>query len=334
MAASRNSIDSSYKEQRAAQSKQLMAQRRRQEAEANPVIGIAHQCTPSKYPPYQVPANSVANTLLRYITNLQQNDCPARPRNWSTVLNHQDYRRDHSLVRYSDHIWNSLDCTHYVPVASLLGLQNQLSNGLPLPVLVSSLSRLGKDILAQTVWPKLSLSALLDTILVPGSARISVQDHQKSKLDTFTITESCKVVRNRFRLPIQNRGPAWNCLDVEDQLPGFKGPQPLKFGGNLLDWHFRTSNVSHRDPFDFSTLSGAKRLDQWLLVSEANSVSMAHVDVRFGTWVSCLAGKKTFWIRNPSVYDQDIWAQFDVNDDHRDFAEPWGRIDLTPGSVL
>ena len=191
-----------------------VAQRRQEEIEANPMIGIAHHCTPTKYLPYQALANSVASTLLQYFTKLQQNDCPARVENRSSVLNQLDYKRDHSLVKFSDHLWNNMDCTHYVLIASLLGLHNQLSTGLPLPVLISPLSRLGKDISAQTHWSQSSLRTVLDRILVPDSTEIAVQDHSKPKLDTFTISKSCKVVRNRFNLPFQNRGPAWNCLEA------------------------------------------------------------------------------------------------------------------------
>lgn len=111
-------------------------------------------------------------------------------------------------------------------------------------------------------------------------------------LDTFTVDKSCKAVRDRFTLPLQSRGPAWNCLEIEDNLPGFKGPLSLKHGGSVIYWQSRSSNSSTRDRFNYSALLGAKRVDKWLLVSEANSGSMAHVDVGFETWVSCLAGKK------------------------------------------
>ena len=177
-----------------------------------------------------------------------------------------------------------MDCTHYVPIASLLGLQNQPSGGLPFPVLVSPLSRLGKDISAQTIWSQSSLQTLLDEILAPDLAKVFAQDQQESKLDFFTTTKLRKIVRNRVNIPLQNRGPAWNCLEVEDNLSGFKGPLPLKSGGNLLDWQLKNSDISDRGRFDFSTLSGAKRVDQWLLVSEANFGSTAHVDVGVVTW--------------------------------------------------
>ena len=73
----------------------------------------------------------------------------------------------------------------------------------------------------------------------------------------------------------------------------------------------------------YEPVGGAKSLDNWLLISEKNSCSTA-------TWVSCLAGKKTLWVRNPSVDDQEVWSDFDIDDDHRLFSEPWARI---PGTI-
>ena len=61
---------------------------------------------------------------------------------------------------------------------------------------------------------------------------------------------------------------------------------------------------------------------------------MTYIDIGVATWVSCLAGKKTFWAQNQPVDDQEVWSDFDVDDDHRLFSEPWLRIDLYPGSVL
>lgn len=75
-------------------------------------------------------------------------------------------------------------------------------------------------------------------------------------------------------------------------------------------------------------------VDQWLLVSEKYSRSTAHIDVAYSTWVSCLIGKKTFWVHNPLFEDQQVWKEFDLKDDHWFFEEPWARIDLYPGSIL
>ena len=48
------------------QAKQRMILRRQQEAKVSPTIGIAHQCSPSVYPLYPTPANSVTNILVIY----------------------------------------------------------------------------------------------------------------------------------------------------------------------------------------------------------------------------------------------------------------------------
>lgn len=79
---------------------------------------------------------------------------------------------------------------------------------------------------------------------------------------------------------------------------------------------------------------GGKFLDQWLLISGKNSGSTAHVDIAVATWVSGLVGKKSFWLGNPSMDDDCVWSEFDVDCDHRLFFAPWARIDLYPGSIL
>jgi hypothetical protein len=85
----------------------------------------------------------------------------------------------------------------------------------------------------------------------------------------------------------------------------------------------------------WAAFPGGKRLDQWLLVSEKNSFSIAHVDVCLATWVSCLAGgKKTFWLRNLRPRDKLVWNNFNIHSDHKHFTEPWARVDLTPGYIL
>lgn len=119
------------------------------------------------------------------------------------------------------------NCDHYIPVAALNQFQSQLDNGLLFSILICPLSQLGQDIWDQTLWPRESLPTLLNTILTPDSATIEVHDHRKSKLNTFTITKTCKAVRARFDMSIKDRGPAWSFLEVKDYLIGFKGPKPL-----------------------------------------------------------------------------------------------------------
>lgn len=330
-----NASDAFAQEQKKpAQCKDLMNQKRERDAKISTTIGIATSCIPSKYPLYHAPTKSVASMMLRYIQNLQQNDCVARPGNWSRVINKKSYQKDHSQLNHLEHIWNSLHCTHYIPVTTSDGFQSELDNGLLLPVLISPISQFGQQISVQTPWPQESLQSLLHTILTPASAQIEVQDHGKTRIDKFTIPKTCKSVQARFDTPFKDRGPAWNCLEVKDCLPGFKGPKPLEFGASLRQWQFEDHSPSSKNRAEISVSPSAKHMDQWLLVSEANSGSFAHVDVGLGTWISCLKGKKTFWLRNPTIRDQRVWENFDVDNDHRSFTEPWGRVDLLPGSVL
>lgn len=161
-----------------------------------------------------------------------------------------------------------------------------------------------------------------------------------TRLRRFTTQrKTSDLVQSRFSLELKSRGCPWNFLPIDDWLPGFKGPQLLKNGASLLRWQLRNPEITnfYLQTFDPSVLGGAsgRFLDEWLLISEKRSGSTAHVNIGLGTWVSCLVGKKTFWFRNPSTMEDDaIWADFDIDSDHREFREPWARIDLYPGSNL
>ena len=185
-----------------------MKSSRQREAARNPNIGVATASNPSHYDSYPAPEDSVASTLLRYIQNLQQNSCIARPTTWSSIINHLSYRKNSQLTPYTEHIWNTIQCNHYVPVATLDQLETQLRNRLFLPALISPLSELGMEIMDQTSWPGKPLLNLLPSILSPSSENLEVQDHQQPTLNTFTISKTCKTVLNRFKKPLSNRGPA------------------------------------------------------------------------------------------------------------------------------
>lgn len=58
------------------------------------------------------------------------------------------------------------------------------------------------------------------------------------------------------------------------------------------------------------------------------------MDFAVATWVTCLAGKKTFWFRNPFGNDQIVWEYQDVDIDHQFCSEPWAQTDLYPGTTL
>lgn len=86
-------------------------------------------------------------------------------------------------------------------------------------------------------------------------------------------------------------------MEIRDQLSGFKGPLPLKDGAILRYWQMTNSDDTTINRYAYTPLPAAKAIDRWLLVLEKHSGSTA-------TWVSCLAGKQTFWVRNPSNEDQ------------------------------
>lgn len=210
----------------------------------------------------------------------------------------------------------------------MLSFKTQLEFGLFLPVVILPQSELSSSIARQSIWSGQPLEKLLDQILKYTQATIPVQDHSMPSLDNFTITKTCEEVRARFHIRPEDRGCPWNCVDIKDWLFGFKGPKPLENGANLQNWQLHKPDNTAKSLSAFEPIQGAKLLDEWLLVSEKNSGWTAHVDVGYATWVSCLAGKKTFWVRNPSIDDLPVWLNFDIGDDHRAFVEPWARIDL------
>lgn len=324
------------KQRKSDKSKDRMARKR--QLDNSSIVEIATSCEPAKYPTYDTLPDTVSSLYLSYLQSLQLNDCIARPTNWSEIINHASYQKSLKEAGIKQptlhHPWNNLRSVHYTPIVTSIRFQAQLNNGLPLPIFIPPGSQLGQEIASQTPWPSQPLAALLDLILKPDSALIETQDHSLPSIDMFTVTSTCKDVRARFNLDPNHRGPAWNCLEIKDTLVGFKGPRPLEDGGSLRRWQSKDISGIDKNRTEFLALPGAKQVDEWLLVSEKNSGSFAHVDVGFGTWISCLAGKKTLWLRNPSVRDRRIWTEFDVSDDHRAFQEPWGRIDLYPGSVL
>lgn len=264
--------------------------------------------------------------------------------NWSTVLNDFSVRQRNKLSLSAQqkskplpqqHVWNNQSLNHYCVANTDVDFQTQLDSGLFLPVVILPQSELSSSIASQSIWSGQSLEKLLDNILEPARSTIAVQDHSMPSPGKFTITKTCEEVRARFHTRPEDRGCPWNCVDIEDRLlGGFKGPKPLEFGASLRNWKLFDPNDTGKHLRLYAPLQGARFLDEWLLVSEKNSGSTAHVDVEYATWVSCLAGKKTYWVRNPSIDDLPVWLNFDIGDDHRAFVEPWARIDLYPGSTL
>lgn len=161
-------------------------------------------------------------------------------------------------------------------------------------------SELSASIQSRGIWSGRSLENLLDEILKDTQVTIAVQDYAKPSLDQFTLTKTCKEVRDRFDIRAKYRGCPWNCLEIRDQLSSFKGPLPLKDGANLRHWQMTNPDDTTMNRYAYTPLPAAKAIDRWLLVLEKHSGSTAHVDFGFATWGSCLAGKQTFWVRNPS----------------------------------
>lgn len=149
-----------------------------------------------------------------------------------------------------------------------LEFQVQLDSGLPLPVLIFPESELGILINAQSIWSGQSFKSLIDEILKDKDASIEVQDHNISSLERFTTTKTCRVVRARFDLALEDRGCPWNCLEIEDRHSGFKGPRFLENGASLQKWQLTNPKITSMNRSEYAPVQDAKSLDKWLLISE------------------------------------------------------------------
>lgn len=282
--------------------------------------------------------------MVQYLDSLQKNDVPARPTGWTSIFLDASLRKKHGLAfakststkrSARSHPWFDLRSDHYFLANTESEFEAQMHAGLLLPVLILPESELGLSISSQHPWLEKSLDELLNTIFNGKKSFTQVQDHSLATLGEFTKTKTSNLVQSRFSLGLKDRGCPWDCLEVVDRLPGFKGPKLLENGASLLRWQLRNLEITNLHQSAVDPVSGEKLLDQWLFISEKHSGSIVHVDIGVATWVSCLVGKKTFWLRNPSTSDDNlVWSNFDVNSDHRLFFEPWARIDLYPGSIL
>lgn len=195
----------------------------------------------------------MGHSIVQYLGNLQQNDAVARPTNWALVLLDTSLRKKYGLSlakqdktkeSAQQHIWNYVSFNHYSLADTGLEFQAQMDSGLPLPVLILPDSELGISIGAQHTWLGESLDMLLDNILGKKKLPIEVQDHGLSRLGESTTIKTCDMVRSRFNLSLEDRGCPWNCLEIDDRLPGFKGPKLLENGGSLLRWQVRNPRVT------------------------------------------------------------------------------------------
>lgn len=110
--------------------------------------------------------------------------------------------------------------------------------GLILPIVILPNSELSLSIASQHAWSGLSLDILLDSIFEGKKGSIEVQDHSLASLKDFTVTKTSDIVRSRFSLDLKDRGCPWNYLEVDDRLPGFKGPQLLKLVAVYFDGNY------------------------------------------------------------------------------------------------
>lgn len=331
MSAKRRRVDAERKQRK-----------RKQDAELAPQVKIPLFYQPERHLLYDAPANCASFLITRYLRNLQGNQVVARPNNWSEVLNNILVRKKYGLSTSQrskrsthEHVWNHVSLNH-CPVSTHDEFRHQLDSGLSLPVLILPGTELSLSIASQSIWSGRSLNDLLDEVLKEKSAVIKVQDHGLPNLCVFTTTKTCEEVRSRFNVKPEDRGCPWDCLKIFDDLYGFKGPKLLEYGASLRKWQLANpsnTSISLKDSA-YAPVRGSECINQWLLISEKHSASTAHVDVAVATWVSCLVGMKTFWIRNPSIDDQLVWENFNIDDDHRLFSEPWARIDVYPGSTL
>ena len=218
------------------------ALKRKRDANKSSALNSPIICDPEKYLLYNPPPNTVGWSIVQYLHSLQRNDVTAQPTIWSLVLLNSSVRRKNNLSllnRKKDkepsqqHVWHRLSLNHYCVASTSLEFKTQLDSGLPLPVLIFPGSELGILIKAQSIWSGQSFKSLIDEILKDKDALIKIQDHSISSLEEFITTKTCKLVRVQFDLALEDRGCPWNCLEIKDRLPGFKGPKLLENGASL-----------------------------------------------------------------------------------------------------
>lgn len=182
----------------------------------------------------------MAHHRVGYLQNIQRNDCLAPPENWPQIL---PKAHDPEVNKSSDY-WTDLRVDHFVVVATSAQLKDQSVSGLPLPLLVTPKSLLGKETFEEheqrvqarrgAVSP---LILLLDKALEGGDKVIAIQDWGRRSLGQALITTTCEDSRNRFRAEPETRGPPWDGLLVDgDMLPGQRGPQVLINDAKVRDW--------------------------------------------------------------------------------------------------
>ena len=155
-----------------------------------------------------------------------------------------------------------------------------------------------------------SSTYLLDEILKNTQAPVEVQDHTKPNLNEFTLTKTCKEVRDRFDIRVEDRGCPWNCLEIRDRLSDFKGPLPLKDGANLHHWQMTDPNDTTMNRYAHAPLPVPRPLSDgyWFQKNTQDPQLMLMLGLQLGCPVllekNVLGSKPVNW-RSTSV--EKLW---------------------------
>ena len=81
----------------------------------------------------------------------------------------------------------------------------------------------------------------------------------------MALATTSETVRTRFDLELKDRACSWNCVDIDDCFPGFKGPKAPKLfenGANLYKWQFTDPNAFGHYQSAFTLIPSAKNVVQ------------------------------------------------------------------------
>ena len=286
--------------------------------------------TSISYPKRAVYSNAgkMHRDMSTYMAALCESTRIAKPDKWLSLLD--------SLSLTEDHPWFQ-GGEDYSLVIIETDLTTALDEGLLRPILIPSESLLRRPLLVRNSTSdqvSFEFSQLLDRVL-EDDGTVSVQDQGADDFQSFTIIKTGRDIKEHFAA--SQRTAPWNCLEVGDTLfSTFTGPEMLESLDFLNELQSRPRPINSttddmgrtRPNYD----EGAKRLDRWLLISEAESFSTAHVDVTLATYIRVVRGKKIFWFRTElTSVDESVWRTLQ---DPRLFSSEWAAIELHEGDTL
>lgn len=249
----------------------LQAAKRRRDAKHAIDIRIPIKYQPTQHLLYDPSHNIVGYLIVQYLGSLQKNDVVARPTTWTSILLDTSVQKKHGLSlgkatstnnSVQSHLWKNLDSNRYSLANTELEFKTKIKASLILLIIILPNSELSLAVAFQHAWSGQSLDSILDSMFEGKKYSIEVQDHGLASLRNFTVTKTSDIIRSRFSLYLKDRGCPWNCLEVDDRLPGFKGPQLLEFGGSLLRWQLRNPKITNFNQSSFDPVRGGKFLDQ------------------------------------------------------------------------